>query len=258
MSPVGPVSTSRLRDVPCLILAGGLGTRLRPVVGALPKPMAPIAGRPFLEYLVRWVRQAGFVNLILCVSYGAGNIRDYFKDGAGLGVRISYSLEAEPLGTWGAIRLAAENLPADDFLVLNGDSWLQVDLVQVLDLHWRMRALATITAAEIADGASRFGSLQLDEAGRVVEFAEKQEQNSRLVNGGVYMFSRKVLAIAPANASSLEREVFPALISHGLYALRVRGYFIDIGVPEEYKRLQQDAESWIQTLVLSGGGARTC
>lgn len=256
MKETTPGLPTRMRDVPCLILAGGLGTRLRSVLKDMPKPMAPIAGRPFLEYLVRWVRQAGFVNLILCVSYGAENIRDYFKDGASLDMRISYSLEPQPLGTWGAIRLAAESLPADDFLVLNGDSWLQVDLAQLLELHRRMRGVATVAAVEIADGGSRFGSLQLDEAGRVVEFAEKPEQNSSLVNGGVYMFSKKALAVAPANASSLEREVFPALISHGLYALRVRGYFIDIGVPEEYKRLQEDAKSWIQTLARAG--ARTC
>lgn len=247
-----------MRDVPCLILAGGLGTRLRPVLNDMPKPMARVAGRPFLEYLVRWVRQAGVANVTLCVGYQSEHIRDYFKDGAGLGMRISYSLETEPLGTWGAIRLGAENLSAPHFLVLNGDSWLQVDLGKLVKFHLRNRAIATIAAAEIRGGTSRFGSIQVESGGRVIQFNEKKDQNVSLINGGIYMFAREVLALAPEGASSVEREVFPVLIPHGIYGLPVRGYFVDIGVPEEYKRLQEDAENWMQALAVREGGASTC
>ncbi len=258
MSQASPSARPRLQELPCLILVGGLGTRLRPAVGDLPKPMAGIAGKPFLEYLVRWLRQAAITEVTLCTGFGAEKIQQYFQDGAGLGVRIRYSLERQPLGTWGAIRLAAEQLSGRYFLVLNGDSWLPVQLARLLEFHLRKRGVASIAAAELGRGASRFGSIELDSQGRVVRFAEKQNGDSGLINGGVYIFSQEALALAPPAAFSVEREVFPALISHGLYALPVPGYFVDIGVPEEYKRLQNEAENWMQELALPKVGASKC
>ena len=257
MSATVQVSSCRLRDLPCLILVGGLGTRLRPVLGELPKPMAPIAGKPFLEYLVRWLRGAGVIDVIFCAGYRADKIQEFFQSGARFGVRITYSLEREPLGTWGAIRQAAKDLSNTNFLVLNGDSWLQVDLQQLLDFHIRARGIATIAAAEVPD-ASRFGSIQIDGSGMVVRFTEKPARSSGLVNGGVYVFSRDVLTSTLATGFSLEKEIFPALVSRDLYAMPVHGYFVDIGIPDEFKRLQDDARNWIERLALPEGGGQTC
>lgn len=251
------VSSYRLRELPCLILVGGLGTRLRPVLCDMPKPMAPIAGRPFLEYLVRWLRCAGVVEITLCTGYRADKIQEFFQSGERLGVRINYSLEQEPLGTWGAIRQAAKDLRNSNFLVLNGDSWLQVDLHQLFDFHLRARGIATIAAADVGD-ASRFGSIQVDGSWRIVQFTEKQTRDSGLVNGGVYVFSRDIVANAPTTGVSLEKDIFPVLVPHGIYAMPVRGYFVDIGVPEEYKRLQGDAKNWIERLALPEVGGGTC
>jgi len=211
--------------------------------------MAPVAGKPFLEYLVRWVGRAGFRRVMLCGGYGAGQIREYFGQGDAFGVQLTYSVENEPLGTWGAIRLAGKQINHPQFVVLNGDSWLQVDFCQLLDFHRRKGGVASIAAVEVAN-SSRFGSMLLDASGRVMEFCEKRQEGVALINGGVYVFSQEVFdAAAPATAvSSLEKQIFPALISRGVYGMPVEGYFVDIGVPEEYNRLLRDAESWVEAL----------
>ena len=245
-----------LREVPCLILVGGLGTRLRAVVRDIPKPMAPIAGKPFLEYLVRWVRRSGVTKLAMCVGHRAESIQQYFQDGRDLGLDIKYAVEDRPLGTWGAIRQAAEALVEPFFFVLNGDSWLDVELNRLLHFHAATGAVATIAAAEVND-CSRFGTLQADSSGAILGFHEKSGGEGRgMVNGGVYVFSREMLSLAPAGASSLEQDVFPKLVGRGLYAMPVRGYFVDIGVPDEYLRLQNEAEGWICRMGVQDGGQR--
>ena len=247
----------QLRDLPCLILVGGLGTRLRPVVNDLPKPMAPIGGKPFLEYLLRWVGHAGVTRVTLCAGYRADKIRQYFGDGDAFGVQITYSLEDKPLGTWGAIRQAAERLADPQFLVLNGDSWLQVDLQELLNFHFCSGGIATIAAADVRD-ASRFGSIETDAQGKVIGFAEKQARAAALINGGIYVFSRKALAVAPVLTGSLENDVFPHLVPRGIYAMRVSGYFIDIGLPAEYERLQREVGSWMHKIGFAMTGPTTC
>jgi D-glycero-alpha-D-manno-heptose 1-phosphate guanylyltransferase len=236
-------------DVPCLILVGGFGTRLRTILPEIPKPMAPVAGKPFLEYLIRWVARAGFRHVVLCAGYGARQISEHFGQGDALGVHLTYSVENEPLGTWGAIRLAAQGIDHPQFVVLNGDSWLQVDLCGLLDFHRQKGGVCSIAGIQV-DNSSRFGSIYLDASGRVTEFSEKQTQGRTLVNGGVYAFSQTVLDVAPpiTGFCSLEKEIFPALIPCGVYGMSIEGYFVDIGVPEEYKRLLRNARSWINAL----------
>jgi NDP-sugar pyrophosphorylase family protein len=227
-----------------------MGTRLRPVVKDVPKPMAQVAGRPFLEYLLRWVRSFGFHKVILCVGFQARKVQDHFTDGQALDLEISYSVEDSPLGTWGAIRQAAGLLDESDFLALNGDSWLQVDLADLIRFHVSRRNLATMAVVPVAD-SSRFGSVQVDPTGGVTAFLEKSAGlKSGLINGGVYVFSREALKLAPPGSSSLEKEVFPALIHRGLYAMPVGGYFVDIGIPDEYVKLQNEAENWIARMGL--------
>jgi D-glycero-alpha-D-manno-heptose 1-phosphate guanylyltransferase len=245
------------RDMPCLVLVGGLGTRMRRLLNNLPKPMAAIAGKPFLEYLVRWLCRSGIKRVILCTGYRSERIQQYFQGGDAFGLQITYSWEREPQGTWGAIRQAGQLVTERDFLVLNGDSWLQVDLGQLLDFHVRSGGRATIAAVEVVD-SSRFGSLDVDASGRIVAFREKSRSGKALVNGGVYVFSREVLEITPAAAFSLEKEVFPMLLPHGVYAMPVRGYFVDIGLPEEYQKLEKSAEGWMEKLGLRNGGEKAC
>jgi D-glycero-alpha-D-manno-heptose 1-phosphate guanylyltransferase len=240
-------------DVPCLILVGGLGTRLRPVLPDIPKPMAPVGGKPFLEYLVRWLSRARLRRIVLCAGYGADQIQEYFGEGEAFGAQITYSIENEPLGTWGAIRLAAEQIDYPEFLVLNGDSWIQVKLSALLDFQHQKGGVSSIAAVRV-ENSSRFGSIELDAAGRITAFSEKQKEGSTFINGGVYVFSRRALDIAPhtRGTCSLEKEIFPALIPNGVYGMHVDGYFVDIGVPEGYKRLLRDATSWIEALEIQG------
>lgn len=246
------------RDVPCLILLGGLGTRLRPALGDMPKPMAPIAGKPFLEYLIRWLGRAGFTRVVLCLGYRADQIVEHFRRGDAFGLKLTYSIENEPLGTWGAIRLAGEHISHPYFVVLNGDSWLQVDLCRLLEFHVHKKGISSIAAVEV-ENASRFGSIRLDPSERVTEFLEKRADGTALINGGVYVFSRKVLEIeGSAKTCSLEKEIFPALIPRGVYAMRLKGYFVDIGVPEAYRRLVSDSGNWIKALEVQSANEGKC
>jgi D-glycero-alpha-D-manno-heptose 1-phosphate guanylyltransferase len=225
-----------------LILAGGAGTRLRSVLGDnLNKPMAPVANKPFLEYLVMCLRKQGISEIILCVGYKADLIQSYFGAGNRWNVRLTYSRETEFLGTGGAVKLAEDLVGDKDFLVLNGDSFFDVDLGKLVRLHDETAATATLALAHV-DNSQRFGAVRLDATRRIVGFAEKgQEARAGLINGGIYVLTRDVLdLIPPRQMCSLEREIFPALIDHKLYGLPCQGFFIDIGVPADYERLQTD------------------
>jgi NDP-sugar pyrophosphorylase family protein len=163
-------------------------------------------------------------------------------------LEITYSKETEPLGTWGAIRVASKHVNNPDFVVLNGDSWLQIDLRQFVEFHRQKQAIASIAAVEVENG-SRFGSIQLDASGLVTEFTEKRTEGRALVNGGVYVFSRDVfISDATTGFKSLEQEVLPMLLARGVYSMRVKGYFVDIGVPEAYRSLVHETASWMRAL----------
>jgi D-glycero-alpha-D-manno-heptose 1-phosphate guanylyltransferase len=220
--------------------------------------MAVIAGKPFLEYLIRWLRKSGVQRLILCSGYRSEKIQQYFRGGETFDLQITYSVEREPQGTWGAIRQAGQFFTERNFLVINGDSWLQVDLGRLIDFHNHRRAVATIAAVEVSDSL-RYGSLDIaSSSGRILAFHEKRATRNTLINGGVYVFSREVFSIAPPTALSLEKEVFPMLLPHGVFAMPVQGYFVDIGLPEEYKKLEDNAQNWVEKLDLRNGGARAC
>jgi NDP-sugar pyrophosphorylase family protein len=225
-----------------LILAGGEGTRLRSVLGDnLNKPMAPIAEKPFLEYLIMRLQQQDIDDIILCVGYKAELIQSYFGQGERWGVRLTYSRETEPLGTGGAVKLAEDIVHGDEFVVLNGDSFFDVDLGALARFHHEAGATATIALAQV-DNAQRFGAVRLDDAHRIVGFAEKDNAaRAGLINGGIYVLTRDVLAVIPrGQVCSLEREVFPALVARNLYGRPFPGFFTDIGVPADYERLQAD------------------
>ena len=232
-----------MHDTNAVLLVGGLGTRLRPVVSSMPKPMASVGDRPFLELLVRQLGHQGFCRLVMCTCHLADQIESEFGDGRDLGVEIRYSKEPHPLGTAGAIKFAQCLLNnEDDFLVLNGDSFLEIDFGQMLRFHKEHGGLVSMAVTRVQN-ARRYGTVQVLPNGRVIGLAEKADRDiPGLVNAGVYLFSGAVLGQIPEAAASLERDVIPQLLDRGVYALEQNGIFIDIGTPEDYARAQAISE----------------
>lgn len=227
------------QDPVALLLVGGLGTRLRSVVSSLPKPLAPLGDKSFLQLLVEQLRSQGIRNLVMCTGYSADRIAEEFGDGHEWGVTIQYSRELYPLGTAGAVKLAERHLSrVPDFLVMNGDSFLEIDIADFIRFHRATGGLISI-AVHMVKNATRYGAVQVDAANRVIGFTEKTEFSApRLINAGMYIFNRTVLRHIPDRPGSLERDVFPRILEHGIYALEQHGMFIDIGTPDDYARAQ--------------------
>src|SRR5579863_1697386 len=226
-------------DVKAVLLVGGLGTRLRSVVPSAPKVLATVGKRAFLGLLVEQLRSQGIRRLVMCTGYLADQVEGEFGDGRALDITIEYSKEEQPLGTAGAVKRAEHYLrDVPDFFVMNGDSFLEIDFSNLMDFHRSRDAEATLAVLRVED-ASRYGTVQV-EGDRVRGFAEKTGSDlPGLVNGGVYVFKHTVLQCIPEHPASLERDVFPALLDHGVYAQEQHGMFIDIGTPADYARAQQ-------------------
>lgn len=224
----------------CIILVGGLGTRLRAALPDLPKPMAPVHGRPFLEYLLADLTAAGIQHIVFCVGHKAAAIEEHFGNGDGFGVQIEYSREEELLDTAGAVKLAEPLIRSKQVLLLNGDCYNRVDYNAFLAQYQNTPAAMTMLATHVED-RSRFGSLVIDSEGRVAEFVEKgASTGAGYINSGYYIFNREVLDLVLAGQRcSLEKEVFPRLMQEAkLFAFPNRGEFIDIGLPEEWRRAE--------------------
>jgi NDP-sugar pyrophosphorylase family protein len=221
--------------VTAAILAGGLGTRLRSVVADRPKVLAEIRGRPFLAFLLDQLADAGLRSAVLCTGYMGDEVRAAFGD-SHRGMRLSYSQEPAPLGTGGAIRLAAEQLSSATALVMNGDSYCQLDVGAFWADHCAAGSRATLALVRV-DDASRFGQVELDASRRIVRFEEKGARSGPgWINAGLYLVDRSWLeAIPSGRAVSLEREVFPGWIARGLMGWPCAGPFLDIGTPESYR-----------------------
>jgi len=221
-----------------VILAGGLGTRLKDVVPDKPKCMAPVGGRPFLEYVLCFLRRQGLTEVILAVGYRADRVLEYFGDGSRFGVRLAYSIEPTPLGTAGALKLADRLLSGDRVIVMNGDSIADVPLMALLRYHTEKRALATIALAQVPN-AARYGAVSLGPDGDIVRFQEKSNEGWGVISAGIYVLERRVIADIPSHKPvSLERDVFERLAGSGLYGFEFDGFFIDIGTPEAYYKAQ--------------------
>ena len=227
-------SGSCLASLDVFILAGGLGTRIRPTLGEVPKLLAPIAGRPFLDYLLEPLRRCGARHVVLGLGYGAANVIDHLRAQPYPDFVISHAVEPRPLGTAGAIRFAREQLRSDPVLVLNGDSLVQADLCGLVARHRSTGALATILCAAV-DHAGRFGRVALNEAGFIEAFVEKDPafDGPGIVSAGIYLLSSKLLdQIAGGTSVSLERDVFETLPPGSLAAFSECTSFVDIGTPE--------------------------
>ena len=223
-----------LSNFDAAILVGGMGTRLRPVTGDLPKPLAPVLGRPFLFYLLDMLALRGARAVTLCCGYRA----ELFRETVGvswLGMPVYYSIETEPLGTGGALRLAASSMTSDRILALNGDSWCEPNWTAFLDAACGLPA--SIAAVRVKD-TSRYGALELDLAGRHVHaFREKQSSSPGpgFINSGVYLLNREWLARTALGRCSIEKDLFPQLAAESqLGAFCVEAPFLDIGVPDDF------------------------
>jgi NDP-sugar pyrophosphorylase family protein len=223
-----------LCDVTPVILAGGLGTRLRSVIADRPKAMAEVAGHPFLFYVLRRLEAAGCRTAVLCIGHLGAQIQAAFGDGFGA-MRLSYAVEHALLGTGGALHNALPLIATDTVLAMNGDSWCEADLPTFLDWHRSRPAALSLLLTEVAD-SGRYGRVDLGEHGAVTRFREKEPgSGAGLINAGLYLTSRDRLAAIPADTVvSLERDVFPGLIGHGLYGWTGGGRFLDIGTRESY------------------------
>lgn len=220
--------------IPVAILAGGLGTRLRSVIGEQSKVVAEVNGRPFLAHLLDQIARFGFRDVVLCVGWQADAVEAAL--GAAHGpLRLRYSRESEPLGTGGALRLALPLLEGPAAMVLNGDSYCDADLAAAWTEHRERRASATLVLVEVPD-TSRYGRVELDADGAICRFTEKQESSTPgWINAGIYLLDRaRIETISPGRALSFERDVLPAWIGTGLRGHCTRARFIDIGTPQSY------------------------
>ncbi len=219
-----------------LVLAGGEGTRLRPLTHTVPKPVMPLAGRPFLTFMLDWLRAHDVDDVLLSCGFLAQQVEDVLGD-EHEGMRLRYVHEDEPLGTAGPVRLAAdEGLLEDRLFILNGDVLTDMDLSAQLAFHEEKKASATLALIAVEDTAS-YGVVPTDEGGAVEEFLEKSPgpAPTNRINAGAYVIEREVVERIPSGrAVSFEREIFPALVGHGLYGFMSDGYWIDIGTPERY------------------------
>ncbi|MBN1260596.1 MAG: nucleotidyltransferase family protein [Anaerolineae bacterium] len=232
-----------------LILAGGLGTRLRSRVSDRPKPLAQVGDRPFLAYQIAQLREQGIREIVLCVSYLADHIQAVFGDGSGWGVHIAYALETTRLGTAGALKNAAPFVDGP-FLVLNGDSYLDLDFAALVAFHQeshaeKPRVIGTLASVEAPD-VSAYGALALEDNRRIVGFQEKGRMGSGWINAGIYVLEPEFLAlIPPEQVISLEKETFPQALAQGyhLLAYPAEGFFVDIGTPVGYAQFQHYMET---------------
>jgi D-glycero-alpha-D-manno-heptose 1-phosphate guanylyltransferase len=217
-----------------IILAGGFGTRLQEVVSDVPKPMAPVGGKPFLEYLVNQLVRWSIRDIILSVGYKRDVIKAYFGDGSQWGVRIRYSEEDAPLGTGGAIREATRMITGATILVLNGDSYFDLNFDAFHTFHAYKKATLSMALVKL-DDTGRYGRVDIDKENRVLKFQEKQGNEVGFINSGIYLMNTSVLAMLPeVGLASFEKDVLLKCKKLKMYGMSQTRFFVDIGIPEGY------------------------
>ncbi len=223
-------------------MAGGFGTRLQSVVSDVPKPMAPVNNEPFLNYVFYYLKFYGIEHVVLSTGYLADKISEYYKTEF-RGIKISYTKEETPLGTGGGIRLAMQKCLTKDVLVLNGDSFFDVDLGVHYANHVSKKSDCTLALRKI-DNAARYGTIVLANSNTIKAFKEKDSIDKQgLINGGVYIINRELFLnkTEMLKPFSIEKDFFETRISElNLIGFEYQGYFIDIGIPDDYKKVQDD------------------
>lgn len=244
-----------------MIMAAGKGTRLRPLTDLLPKPMVPIANRPALYHILHLLRRHGFREVIMNLHHMPEPITDYFADGSALEMDISYSYEAELLGTAGGVKNNEAFLAGDTFVVISGDALTDIDLTGLVAAHRRNGSLATIAVKEVGD-PSLYGVLVVDDDQRVVGFQEKptwEEARSRLCNCGIYVFESEIFEhILPAQFDDFGSRVFPDLLERDIpfHVFSVKDYWSDVGNLAEFVRGNADALTGRVEIALPGEEVR--
>jgi NDP-sugar pyrophosphorylase family protein len=228
-----------------ILLAGGKGTRLRPLTIHTPKPIVPIFERPFLHYQLDLLKRVPEIDeVILSLNYQPRRIEEIFGDGSAVGLSIRYVVEPAPLGTAGAVRYAGESLH-ESVVVFNGDVLTEVDLAAVIRLHRERRAKATIVLTPV-ENPSAYGLVETDASGNILRFIEKpkaDEITCDTINAGIYVLEPDTFERIPKDTAwSIERSFFPSLIERKetFVAYVYRGYWIDIGTPEKYVQVHRD------------------
>ncbi|MDD2678259.1 MAG: nucleotidyltransferase family protein [Candidatus Nanoarchaeia archaeon] len=231
------IDTNRVKKA--FILAGGKGTRLRPLTYEIPKPMVPIKGRPLLEYTIELLKKYDIRDIILSIGYLGDKIKEYFGNGSKYGVKITYVEESEPTGTAGALRLAKPLLENCNFIMINGDILHNLDYAEMIHHFMDNGAVATIALTTVSD-PSKYGVAIL-KGNKIVDFAEKpkaEQISSNLINTGIYIFSSKIFDYIPNKTfSMIETEVFPQLMKDGqFYGYVMGGQWLTAGTFEEYEQ----------------------
>lgn len=235
-----------------VILVGGEGTRLRPLTSTVPKPVVPLVDRPFISYMLEWLRAHGIDDVIMSCGFLATSVRNVLGDGSAYGIRLRFVEEPDPRGTAGALKFA-ESLLDERFLMLNGDVLTDIDLTEQIAQHERTGARATLALVPVED-PSAYGLVRLDEERAVRDFIEKPSSDridTNLISAGAYVLEREILKLVPAGRNvSIEREVWPRLIGEGLYGYPSESYWLDIGTPARYLQGTFDIlEGNVQTAV---------
>ncbi len=219
-----------------VILVGGQGTRLRPLTSTIPKPVVQLVDRPFIAYMLEWLRGHGVQDVIMSCGFLADGVRRVLGDGSQMGIRLRFVEEPDPRGTAGALKLA-EPMLDERFLMLNGDVLTDIDLTAQIAQHEASGARATLALVPVAD-PSAYGLVILREDHSVSDFVEKPSTDSiesNLISAGAYVLEREILdLVAPGRNVSIEREVWPLLVDHGLYGFPSDSYWLDIGTPARY------------------------
>lgn len=231
-----------------IVIAGGLGTRLRPLTLSRPKPLMPLVNAPLLEYQISYLKSAGIEEVCFATNYMAEAVEAHFRDGSEFGVRLVYAVESEPLDTGGAIRNAWDALPPDDCVVFNGDTIHAFDIAGIIQRHRERQADVTLTLREVPRPHA-YGVVPLDEEWRVQGFLEPSEEQKRnltgpaqgtdFINAGLYVINRDIFEeFFPQRRCNVEREVFPRVIEAGkkVFGDIQKGFWIDIGRPSQYLR----------------------
>lgn len=224
----------------CIILAGGFGTRLKSVVKDVPKCMAQVSGKPFLFYLFDYLNKQGIEHVVLALGYKHEYILDWLKANK-FSFKVSYIIEQEPLGTGGAIQYACQKINTDYAFIVNGDTFFQVDLFKFLDFHKSVNADISIVLKPMLD-FDRYGSVDIDETNRIVAFKEKQFCHEGLINGGIYLIQKEIFSILNLPEKySFEKDILEAKLNTlQIFGFEQDTYFIDIGIPADFQRANQD------------------
>lgn len=222
-----------------IILAGGFGTRLQSVVSDVPKCMAPVAGKPFLQHLLGSLEKAGFTHVILSLGYKHEVVEEWLRSYPAQ-MKISWVVENEPLGTGGAVKFASRRAKEPNVFILNGDTYFPVDFAGMMRLHLLTGAQATLALRQM-ENFDRYGIVMVDpDSYRITEFREKQFCPEGYINGGVYLIDKEELSRLP-DKCSLEKDYFETHVGSAIFTgFAENGYFIDIGIPADYAKIQQD------------------